>query len=102
MQACRNDAQSGCWHCDRYSLQLPCPRSPSWSFISQAFRSSRHDCALARSGKSAGPMTVLIYVDTSKRSAIPITSRSSRMPTAETGFGENDPEGVAFEHEVLE
>ncbi|WP_197424071.1 hypothetical protein [Bradyrhizobium valentinum] len=47
-------------------------------------------------------MTVRIYVDTSKRLAMPSTSRSS-PPTdaAETWFEENDPEGVAFEYEVL-
>jgi hypothetical protein len=46
-------------------------------------------------------MTVLVYVNTSKRLAIPTTSRSSPPLTLRDRFEENDPEGVAFEYEVL-
>jgi len=45
-------------------------------------------------------MTVLIFVDTSKQIGTVNTSRSLRMPT-EAWFAENDPEGVAFEYEVI-
>jgi hypothetical protein len=48
-------------------------------------------------------MTVLIYVDTSK----PVGDKDqlkvfANHDAAETRFQENDPEGVAFEYEVLE
>jgi hypothetical protein len=48
-------------------------------------------------------MTVLIYVDTSKQ----VGDRSpqglpANADAAEVWFAENDPEGVAFEYEVLE
>ena len=48
-------------------------------------------------------MTVLIYVDTSKQ----VGDRDhpkffADQDAAETWFEENDPEGVAFEYEVLE
>jgi hypothetical protein len=50
-----------------------------------------------------GPMTVLIYVDTNK----PVGDKDhvkvfANQNAAETWFQENDPEGVAFEYEVLE
>jgi hypothetical protein len=48
-------------------------------------------------------MTVLIYVGTSKqvgdREHLKVFSDAD---AAETWFAENDPEGVAFEYEVLE
>jgi hypothetical protein len=48
-------------------------------------------------------MTVLIYVDTSKQVGVPTTSTSfATTDAAETWFAEIDPEGVAFEYEVLE
>jgi len=46
-------------------------------------------------------MTVLIYVDTSKQ----VGDRDHLKvfaDAAEAWFAENDPEGVAFEYEVLE
>ena len=48
-------------------------------------------------------MTVWIYVDTTKQGPeTAITSRFSRNAgAAETWFAENDPEGVAFECEIL-
>jgi hypothetical protein len=49
------------------------------------------------------PMTVLIYVDTSKqvgdRDHLKVFANAD---AAETWFAENDPEGVAFEYEILE
>ena len=49
------------------------------------------------------PMTVLIYVDTSKQVGDPDHLKVfSNQDAAETWFEENDPEGVAFEYEVLE
>jgi hypothetical protein len=48
-------------------------------------------------------MTVLIYVDTSKQVGDPDHLRGfANADAAETWFAENDPEGVAFEYEVLE
>jgi hypothetical protein len=48
-------------------------------------------------------MTVFIYVDTSKevgdRDHLKVFASAD---AAETWFAENDPEGVAFEYEVLE
>ncbi len=48
-------------------------------------------------------MTVLVYVNTSKqvgdRDHIKVVASQD---AAETWFAENDPEGVAFEYEVLE
>ena len=49
------------------------------------------------------PLTVLIYVDTSKkvgdRDHLKVIGNAD---AAESWFAENDPEGVAFEYEVLE
>ena len=48
-------------------------------------------------------MTVLIYVDTSKQVGDPDHLKVfANADAAETWFEENDPEGVAFEYEVLE
>jgi hypothetical protein len=48
-------------------------------------------------------MTVLIYVDTSKQVGDADHLKVfANIDAAETWFGENDPEGVAFEYEVLE
>ncbi|MEH2543232.1 MULTISPECIES: hypothetical protein [unclassified Bradyrhizobium] len=48
-------------------------------------------------------MTVFIYVDTSKEVGDVDPSRSfATQDVAEAWFKENDPEGVAFEYEVLE
>jgi hypothetical protein len=51
-----------------------------------------------------GPMTtVLIYVNTSKQVGDPEHLKVfANADAAETWFEENDPEGVAFEYEVLE
>ena len=48
-------------------------------------------------------MTVLIYVDTSKQVGNPDHLKVfSNADAAEAWFAENDPEGVAFEYEVME
>jgi hypothetical protein len=50
-----------------------------------------------------GPMTVFIYVNTSKQVGDPDHLKVfANADAAETWFEENDPEGVAFEYEVLE
>jgi hypothetical protein len=62
------------------------------------------DHALAETKTQEGPtMTVLIYVNTSKQVGDPDHLKVFANPdAAETWFEENDPEGVAFEYEVLE
>jgi hypothetical protein len=45
--------------------------------------------------------SVWVYVDTSKEVG-DVTSKSADEEAAEKWFSENDPEGVAFEYEVLE
>jgi hypothetical protein len=48
-------------------------------------------------------MTVLIYVDTSKQVGDKDHIKVfANQDAAETWFEENDPEGVAFEYEVLQ
>ena len=48
-------------------------------------------------------MTVLIYVDTNKQVGDADHLKVfANFDAAETWFEENDPEGVAFEYEVLE
>jgi hypothetical protein len=48
------------------------------------------------------PMTVFIYVDTSKEVGDPDHLKVfANADAAATWFEENDPEGVAFEYEVL-
>jgi hypothetical protein len=51
-----------------------------------------------------GPMkTVFIYLNTSKRFGDPDHLKVfANVDAAETWFEKNDPEGVAFEYEVLE
>jgi hypothetical protein len=50
-----------------------------------------------------GPMTVLIYVDTSKEVGDKDHLKVfANQDAAETWFQEKDPEGVAFEYEVME
>jgi hypothetical protein len=46
-------------------------------------------------------MTVLIYVDTSKQVGDADHLKVSNADAGATWFAENDPEGVAFEYEVL-
>jgi hypothetical protein len=50
-----------------------------------------------------GPKTVFVYVNTSKQVGDPEHIKVFASTDAtETWFAENDPEGVAFEYEVLE
>jgi hypothetical protein len=50
-----------------------------------------------------GPMTVFVYVDTSKEVGdTDHVKVFASADAAETWFQENDPEGVAFEYKVLE
>lgn len=52
---------------------------------------------------SEGPMTVFIYVNTNKQVGDADHLKVfANADVAETWFEENDPEGVAFEYEVLE
>ena len=47
-------------------------------------------------------MTVLIYVDTSKQVGdLEHIKVFANADAAEAWFAKNDPEGVAFEHEVI-
>ena len=51
----------------------------------------------------AGPMTVFVYVNTSKQVGDPEHIKVfANVDAAEEWFEENDPEGVAFAYEVLE
>jgi hypothetical protein len=59
--------------------------------------------ALGKTKAQEGPITVLIYVDTSKQvGEADYLKVFANSDAAETCFEENDPEGVAFEYEVLE
>jgi hypothetical protein len=59
--------------------------------------------ALGPEKAKEGPMTVLIYVDTNKQVGDKDYLKVfASQAAAETWLQENDPEGVAFEYEVLE
>jgi len=58
---------------------------------------------LKAKGNQEERMTVLIYVNTSKQVGDPDHLKVfANEDAAETWLQENDPEGVAFEYEVLE
>ena len=59
---------------------------------------------LSRAGEAReGPMTVFVYVNTSKQVGDADHIKVfANVDAAEKSFEENDPEGVAFEYEVLE
>ena len=63
----------------------------------------RQAASLGAEKAQEGPMTVWIYVDTSKqvgdKDHLKVFASDD---AAETWLQENDPEGVAFEYEVLE
>ena len=67
------------------------------------FRFIGHSPSFAAAEAHENPMTVLVYVNTSKqvgdRDHIKVFAN---VDAAEKWFEENDPEGVAFEYEVLE
>jgi hypothetical protein len=59
--------------------------------------------SLGASQISEGPMTVFVYVNTSKQVGDADHLKVfANLDAAETWFEENDPEGAAFEYEVLE
>jgi hypothetical protein len=66
------------------------------------FIAQRH--ALGKAEAQEGPMTtVWIYVDTRCHPGYPFHLKVFANPiAADEWFKENDPEGVAFEYEVLE
>ena len=71
--------------------------------VERVFNSDRKDHALGPEKAKEGPMTVFIYVDTSKQVGDKDHLKVfANQDAAETWFQENDPEGVAFEYEVLE
>ena len=52
---------------------------------------------------SEGPMTVFVYINTAKEVRdIDYLKVFANREAAERWFEENDPEGVAFEYEVME
>jgi hypothetical protein len=58
---------------------------------------------LGASQAEEGPMTVWIYVDTSKEVGdVDHLKVFASKEAAEAWLNENDPEGVAFEYDVLE
>jgi hypothetical protein len=59
--------------------------------------------ALGPAQTKEGPMTILVYVNTAKQVGDPDQIKLfATVDAAERWFEENDPEGVAFEYEVLE
>ena len=83
---------------DRRHARLE-PRSRS------GVQSRAQRAALGPAQASEGPMkTVFVYVNTSKQvgDKRPSQGVCECQDAAETWFEENDPEGVAFEYEVLE
>jgi len=65
---------------------------------------TQHEGVTASDGQpEERPMTVLIYVDTSKQVGDPDHLKVfANADAAAKWFEENDPEGVAFEYKVLE
>jgi hypothetical protein len=52
---------------------------------------------------SEGPMTVFVYINTAKEVGdVDYVKVFANQEAAERWFEENDPEGVAFEYDVLE
>jgi hypothetical protein len=71
--------------------------------VERVFDTSRKPPSLGKAKALEGPMTVLIYVNTSKQVGDPDHLKVfANADAAETWFEENDPEGVAFEYEVLD
>jgi hypothetical protein len=71
--------------------------------VERAFNPERKETHWGKAEAQEGPMTVLIYVDTSKQVGDPDHLKVfANADAAETWFADNDPEGVAFEYEVLE
>jgi hypothetical protein len=70
---------------------------------SQRVRHLAEAASLGKTKAQEGRMTVLIYVNTNKQVGDPDHLKVfANNDAAETWLQENDPEGVAFEYEVLE
>src|SRR5258707_14694184 len=66
-------------------------------------QSQAEGAALGPAQASEGPMTVFVYVNTAKQVGdADHVKVFANVDAAEKWFEENDPEGVAFEYEVLE
>ena len=71
--------------------------------VEREFNPDRKDHHWDRRKLKEGPMTVMIYVDTSKEVGDKDHLKVfANQDAAETWLQENDPEGVAFEYDVLE
>jgi hypothetical protein len=72
--------------------------------VERAFNPERKDThPLGTTETQEGPMTVFVYVSTSKQVGdAEHVKVFATTDAAETWFEENDPEGVAFEYGVLE
>ena len=71
--------------------------------VERVFNPDRKETPLGQAQAEEGPMTVFVYVNTSKQVGDPEHLKVfANADAAEKWFEENDPEGVAFEYEVLE
>ncbi len=71
--------------------------------VQRTFNPDRKDTNWAKRKLARDPMTVLIYVNTSKQVGDPDHLKVfANVDAAETWFEQNDPEGVAFEYKVLD
>jgi hypothetical protein len=78
-------------------------RVPDAGTTSSGCLTRRAKTSIGAEEAQEGPMTVFVYVNTSKqvgdKDHIKVFANAD---AAETWFEQNDPEGVAFEYEVLE
>jgi hypothetical protein len=66
-------------------------------------QSQPQGASLEQARAEEGPMTVFVYVNTSKQVGDPDHLKVfANADAAETWLEDNDPEGVAFEYQVLE
>jgi len=70
--------------------------------VERVFDPTRKGAALGPAQASEGTMIAFIYVNTSKQVGDAGHLKVFANVDAEKWFEENDPEGVAFEYEVLE
>jgi hypothetical protein len=78
---------------ERLGLAAPAIQLDSWGFAFRCRPAALKDLA----------MTVFVYVNTSKQvDYADHIEVFANQDAAETWFEKNDPEGVAFEYEVLE
>jgi hypothetical protein len=72
-------------------------------YVERVFDPTRKEHHWGAPQPSEGPMSVFIYVNTSKQVGDADHLKVfANVDAAEKWFEENDPEGVAFEYEVLE